>query len=75
MEPQGQILVHGGKVFLLSPKNVEGADGGEWTKLPEKKVNGFAAFWDKLEGKDVALVSVQEAAQESSVMAALYASA
>ena len=70
---EGQILVHNGKVFYFS-KNVEGADGGEWTKLPEKKVNGFAAFWDKLEGKDVALVSVQEAAQESSVMAALYAS-
>ncbi len=71
---QGQILVHGGKVFFYS-EHVEGADGGQWTDLPEKRVNGFAAFWDKLAGKDVALVSVQEATQESCVMAALYQNA
>ena len=68
---QGQILVHDGKVFYYS-EHVEGADGSEWTDLPEKKVSGFSAFWDKLAGQDVALVSAQEAAQESRVMAALY---
>ena len=71
---QGQILVHDGKVFYYS-EHVEGADGSEWTKLPEKAVNGFAAFWDKLAGEDVPLVSVEQAAQESRVMASLYESA
>ena len=70
---QGQILVHGGKVFYYS-EHVEGADGGEWTDLPEKKVNGFEAFWEKLAGNDVPLVSVQQAEQESRVMTALYQS-
>ena len=68
---QGQILVHDGKVFYYSD-NVEGADGGEWTDLPEKGDHAFHLFWNKLEGQDVPLVSVEEAAQESRVMAALY---
>ena len=68
---QGQILVHEDKVFYYS-EHVEGADGGEWTDLPAKVTNGFEAFWEKLAGQDVALVSVQEAAQESRVMASLY---
>ena len=68
---QGQILVHDDKVFYFS-QNVEGADGGEWTDLPAEPVSGFGAFWDKLEGQNVPLVSVQQAAQESRVMTQLY---
>lgn len=71
---QGQILVHDDKVFYYS-EHVEGADGGEWTDLPEKAANGFGAFWDKLAGADVPLVTVQQAADESRVMARLYDSA
>lgn len=71
---EGQILVHDGKVFYYS-SHVEDADGGEWTDLPEKTVSGFEAFWNKLAGEDAALVSVEQAAQESRVMAALYKSA
>lgn len=71
---QGQILVHDGKVFYYS-EHVEGADGGEWTTLPDGGPHAFAAFWDKLEGKAEPLVSIEEAARESRVMADLYASA
>ncbi len=71
---EGQILVHDDKVFYYS-EHVEGADGGQWTALPAKTVSGFDAFWDKLEGADVPLVSVAQAAQESRVMAELYESA
>lgn len=70
---EGQILVHNDKVFYYS-SHVEGADGGEWTDLPAKGEHAFALFWDKLEGHDVPLVSVEEAAQESRVMTQLYQS-
>lgn len=71
---QGQILVHDDKVFYFS-EQVEGADGGLWTNLPDGGASGFGAFWDKLEGENVPLVSIEEAARESRVMADLYASA
>lgn len=71
---RGQILVHGGKVFYYS-ELVEGADGGEWTQLPEGMAHAFTLFWDKLAGQDVDLVTVEEAARESRVMADLYQSA
>ena len=71
---EGQILVHDGKVFYFS-KNVPGADGGEWTNLPAGGAHAFELFWDKLQGRDVPLVSVEEAARESRVMAQLYAAA
>ncbi len=72
---QGQILVHGGKIFYFS-EHVEGADGGEWTTdLPESLPHAFALFWDKLAGQDVPLVPIQEAAEESRVMHELYRAA
>ncbi len=71
---QGQILVHDGKVFYFS-EHVEGADGGEWTDLPAKLPHAFELFWDKLEGQDVPLVSVEGAADESRVMHQLYLAA
>lgn len=71
---KGHIIVRDDKVFYFS-EEVEGADGSEWTNLPAELVSGFGAFWDKLAGgDDVALVTVQQAAQESSVMARLYES-
>ncbi len=71
---QGQILVHDGKVFYFS-QHVEGADGGEWTDLPDAQPHAFEGFWDHLEGKGAMLVSVQSAADESRVMHQLYLSA
>ncbi len=71
---RGQILVHDDKVFYYS-ELVEGADGGEWTQLPEGAGHAFSLFWDELEGQTPDLVSIEEAARESRVMARLYASA
>lgn len=71
---EGQIIVRDNKVFYFS-NHVEGADGGEWTDLPESGPHAFQLFWDKLEGHDVPLVSVEEAAEGSRVMARLYDSA
>ncbi len=71
---RGQILVHDGKVFYFS-ELVKGADGGEWTDLPAALPHAFTLFWDKLEGKDVPLVPIEEAAAESRVMDELYKSA
>ena len=71
---EGEILIHDGKVFYYS-EHVEGADGSEWTDLPESDNHAFELFWDKLEGQDVPLVPVQEAAEESRVMHELYKAA
>lgn len=71
---EGQIQVINGKVHYFS-KHVEGADGGEWTDLPPALPHAFELFWDKLEGKDVPLISVEEAAEESRVMAEMYKAA
>lgn len=68
---EGQILVHDGKVFYASD-HVEGANGGQWNDLPDAGAHAFELFWDKLQGGDVPLVSVEEAARESRVMARLY---
>jgi predicted dehydrogenase len=73
---KGQIQVKDGKIYYFS-ELVEGADGSEWTDLPTGAPHAFELFWDKLEGKEipVELVSVEEAAEESRVMAELYRSA
>lgn len=72
---QGQILITGNKVQYFS--EVTGADGSEVSDLPQAGPHAFELFWDKLEGKDlpVPLVSVEEAAEESRVMAEMYRSA
>lgn len=72
---RGQIQVRDGKVFYFS-ELVEGADGSEWTELPAKGPHAFELFWDKLEGKELAvpLVSIDEAGEEARVMARLYES-
>jgi predicted dehydrogenase len=72
---RGQIQVIDGKIRYFS-ELVEGADGGEWTgPLPAQLPGAFDLFFDKLEGKNVPLVSVEEAAEESRVMAELYQAA
>ena len=71
---EGEIRVLGNKVFYFS-KNVEGADGSEWTQLPEAQPHAFELFWNKLEGADVPLISIEEAALESRVMHELYQAA
>ncbi len=72
---KGQIQVRDGKVFYYS-ELVEGADGGEWSKLPSGGPHAFELFWDKLEGKELAvpLVTIDEAGEEARVMARLYQS-
>lgn len=72
---KGQIIVTDGKVLYYS--DVTGAKGEEVTDLPPAAPHAFELFWDKLEGKDLAvpLVGVDEAAEESAVMADLYKSA
>jgi predicted dehydrogenase len=71
---QGQIQIVDGRVLYYS-EHVAGADGGEWTALPDELPHAFDLFFDKLEGQDVPLISVAEAAEESRVMAALYEAA
>ncbi len=71
---RGQILIDDGRVRFFS-ELVEGADGGEWADLPAALPHAFELFWDKLEGRDVPLVPVREAALESRVMHELYRAA
>lgn len=73
---QGSIIIDGEEVRYHSEK-VEGADGGVWTDLPAQAPHAFELFWDKLEGKEIAvdLISVEEAGEESRVMAAMYQAA
>jgi predicted dehydrogenase len=68
---KGEIIVQDGKVRYYS-ELVEGADGGEWTQLPEALPHAFDLFWEKLNGNDVPLIPVSEAAEESRVMAEIY---
>jgi len=72
---KGQIQIKDGKVFYFS-ELVDGADGSEWKELPAGGPHAFELFWDRLEGKElpVDLVSIDEAAEESRVMARLYQS-
>ena len=71
---KGQIIVDGDKVRYYS-ELVEGADGGEWTKLPEALPHAFELFWDKQLGHDVPLVTIDEATEESRVMHEIYKAA
>lgn len=72
---QGHAYVANGKLFYQS-EHVAGADGKEpWEKLPEAWPHAFELFLDALNGKQVPLVGVDEAAYRSSVMEALYEAA
>ena len=71
---RGQIIVRDGKVYYYS-EMVEGASGEEWTDLPVALPHAFDLFFDRLNGGDVPLISVQQAADGSRIMHELYKSA
>ena len=72
---RGQIQIIENKIRYYS-ELVEGADGGEYTgELPAQLPHAFDLFFDRLDGKDVPLISVEEAAEESRVMYELYQAA
>ena len=73
---EGQISVINGKIYFWS-KHVEGADGSEWTKLPDAAPHAFDLWIDALQDKPLAvpLVTVDEAALGSTIMERVYNSA
>ena len=62
------------KLYVKS-HNLAGADGGEWTDLPEALPHAFELFLDALNGEDVSLISAKEAADRTAVMEAFYQAA
>ena len=59
--------------FYFQSKQIDGADGKKpWTDLPEELPHAFELYLDALDGKDVPLVGVREAAVRSAVMEAMY---
>ena len=68
---EGTVYVDQDKVYFKS-ENVEGADGSEWTDLPEALPHAFDLFLDALTGKDVPLITAKEAADRTAVMEAFY---
>ena len=71
---KGLAYVDEGKLYVKSAHAAE-ADGGEWTELPEALPHAFVLFLDALVGKDVSLISAQEAADRTAVMNAFYQAA
>ena len=51
---------------MYNPIIWPGADGSEWTDLPEALPHAFDLFLDALNGENVPLISVKEAADRSS---------
>ena len=70
----GLAYVDNGKLFVKSD-NLHGADGGEWTDLPDALPHAFVLFLEALLGESVPLISAKEAADRSAVMQALYQAA
>lgn len=70
----GMVYENDGKLYLKS-KHIKGADGSEWTDLPEMLPHAFDLFLDALNGEDVPLVTAKEAADRTAVMAAFYEAA
>lgn len=69
---EGTVYATGdGKVFLKTD-NLDGADGSEWTDLPEALPHAFDLYLDALNGKDVPLITAKEAADRTAVMEAMY---
>ena len=72
---EGHAYVANGQLYYQS-SHVDGADGKEpWTQLPDALPHAFELYLDALQGKDVPLVPVYEAAERSAVMEALYEAA
>lgn len=69
---EGHAAVINGQLFFKS-NLVPGADGkAPWTQLPDAMPHAFELFLDALEGKQVPLVSADEAAMRVVVMEAMY---
>lgn len=68
---EGQVYVNDGKLYFKS-EHVTGADGSEWTDLPEALPHAFDLFLDAINGKAVPLVTAKEAADRVAVMEAFY---
>lgn len=71
---EGHAHVENGKLYFKSER-VEGADGSEWTALPDGRAHAFELFFDAVNGGDAHLVSPREAAARSAVMEAFYEAA
>ena len=71
---EGVAYVDNGKLFVKSD-NLAGADGGEWTDLPEALPHAFDLFLNALNGEAVPLITAKEAADRSAVMEAFYQAA
>ena len=71
---EGIAYVDDGKLYVKS-QHLDGADGGEWTDLPEALPHAFTLFLDALVGKDAPLISAREAADRTAVMSAFYQAA
>jgi predicted dehydrogenase len=71
---EGYVHITDGTLHVLSA-NLEGADGGPWTELPEGLPHAFDLFLAAINGDtSVALVTPAEAAARSAVMEAIYRS-
>ncbi len=69
---EGHAAVIRGQLFFKSSK-VTGADGKEpWTQLPSAMPHAFELFLEAIQGKQVPLVSAEEAAMRVVVMEAMY---
>ena len=71
---EGVAYVDDDNLYVLSD-NLPGADGGEWTDLPEALPHAFELFLDALDGANVPLISAKEAADRTAVMEAFYQAA
>ena len=71
---EGAVYVNDDKLYLQS-NHIDGADGGEWTDLPDALPHAFDLFLDAVLGKAVPLVSAKEAADRTAVMEAFYQAA
>ncbi len=71
---EGAVYVDNEKLYLQS-EHIDGADGSEWTDLPDALPHAFDLYLDALLGKAVPLVSAKEAADRTAVMEAFYLAA
>ena len=72
---EGHAYVCNGQFYFQS-EHVAGADGKTpWTDLPSDLPHAFELYLDALQGKDVPLVGVREAAMRNAVMEAMYEAA
>ena len=73
---EGHAYVRNHTEVFITSTNLDGADGeSPWPDLPPAWPHAFDLFLDALNGKDVPLVTAQEAAYRSAVMEAMYKAA